>query len=252
MPGMLDGRVAVVTGASSGIGRATAVAFADAGAKVAALGRRQDRLKDLVSEIEASGGDAIALPGDVTDEAEATRLVEEAVAHYGRLDILLNAAGMTQVGRVEGAITADWREVHAVNFWAALYTSRAAIPTMKEQGGGDIVNISSTAGRRAAGPTFGPYSTSKFALTALNEGLRQEVGLAGIRVSIIEPGATNTEISHAIKDSKVREGTRAHLSKDGAMQPEDVAASILFVVSLPGHVNVSQLLVRPTIDVSPM
>ena len=124
---------------------------------------------------------------------------------------------MTQVGKVENANLDDWRYVFELNFWAGLYTARAAIPALKA-GGGDIVNISSTAGRRAVGATFGPYAASKFALTAFNESLRAEVTLAGIRVCIIEPGATATEIHEHIKDEKVREFTRQHVEKDGAMQ----------------------------------
>jgi NADP-dependent 3-hydroxy acid dehydrogenase YdfG len=248
----LEGKTALVTGASSGIGRSTARAFAATGAKVALVARRADRLRKVAEEIEAAGGEALVLQAAVTDEHEAAKTVKDAVRHFGGLDILVNAAGMTQVGRVENANLADWRQVHDVNFWAALYMSRAAIPALKERGGGDIVNISSTAGRRAAGSTFGPYSTSKFALTAFSEGLRTEVGLAGIRVCIIEPGATATEIHEAIKDEKVRQVTREHLMKDGAMQPEDVAAAIVFVVSLPPRVNVSEILIRPTIDVRPL
>ncbi len=174
--------------------------------------------------------------------------MRDAAAHFGGLDILVNAAGMTQVGKVENADLDDWRYVVELNFWASLYTARAAIPALKAAGGGDIVNISSTAGRRAVGATFGPYAASKFALTAFNESLRAEVTLSGIRVSIIEPGATATEIHEHIKDNKVREFTRQHVEKDGAMQPEDVAEAIVFVVSLPRRVNVSQLVIRPSVD----
>jgi len=248
MSGALSGKVALVTGASSGIGRATAVAFAGAGAKVGVVGRRADRLEELVAKIEADGGEALALALDVNDEAAAAKAVEQTLASFGHLDILINAAGMTQVGRVENANIEDWRTVHNINFWAPLFMSKAAIPALKANGG-DIVNISSTAGRRPMGPTFGPYSTSKHALTAFNDGLRQEVGPFGIRVTIIEPGATATEIHEAIKDEKVREGTRARLYEAG-IQPEDVASAILFVVSLPAHVNVSQLMIRPSADLS--
>jgi NADP-dependent 3-hydroxy acid dehydrogenase YdfG len=248
---VLAGKAALVTGASSGIGRSTAVALAAAGVTVALVARRAGRLKEAADQIEAAGGEALVLPAAVTDEDEAAKAVQDAAGHFGGLDILVNAAGMTQTGQVENANLADWRAVHDVNFWAALYTSRAAIPALKVRGG-DIVNISSTAGRRAAGPTFGPYSTSKFALTAFSEGLRTEVGLAGIRVCVIEPGATATEIHKAIKDERVREGIRQHLQKEGAMRPEDVAAAIVFVVSLPPRVNVSEILIRPTIDVRPL
>ena len=247
MDGILSGKTALVTGASSGIGRGTALALAAAGAQVALVARRAGRLDDLAAEIKADGGQALARAADVTDEDDATRAVQDAVGHFGGLDILVNAAGMTQVGKVENANLADWRYVFELNFWAGLYTARAAIPALKA-GGGDIVNVSSTAGRRPVGATFGPYAASKFALTAFNESLRAEVTLAGIRVCIIEPGATATEIHAHIKDEKVRESTRQHIEKDGAMQPEDVAAAIVFVVGLPRRVNVSQLMIRPTID----
>jgi NADP-dependent 3-hydroxy acid dehydrogenase YdfG len=248
MTGILSGKTALITGASSGIGRGAAVALAAAGAQVALVARRADRLHDLAAEIEAAGGKALARPADVTDEREAARAVEDAFGHFGGLDILVNAAGMTQTGKVENGDLADWRYVMELNFWAAFYTSRAAIPALKAGGGGDIVNISSTAGRRAVGATFGPYAASKFALTAFNESLRAEVTLAGIRVCIIEPGATATEVHEHIKDEKVREFTRQHVEKDGAMQPEDVAAAIVFAVSLPPRVNISQLVIRPSVD----
>jgi NADP-dependent 3-hydroxy acid dehydrogenase YdfG len=247
--GILSGKTALVTGASSGIGRSTALALAAAGAHVALVARRAARLDELAVQIKADGGQALARPADVTDEDDATRAVEDAVDHFGGLDILVNAAGMTQVGKVENADLADWRYVFELNFWSGLYTARAAIPALKAKGGGDIVNVSSTAGRRPVGATFGPYAASKFALTAFNESLRAEVTLAGIRVCIIEPGATATEIHAHIKDEKVRESTRQHIEKDGAMQPEDVAAAIVFVVSLPPRVNVSQLMIRPSVDV---
>jgi NADP-dependent 3-hydroxy acid dehydrogenase YdfG len=246
--GVLTGKTALVTGASSGIGRSTALALANAGANVALVARRADRLKDLAAQIEADGGQALARAADVTDEQDATRAVEDAVGHFGGLDILVNAAGMTQTGKVENGDLADWRYVFELNFWAGFYTARAAIPALKAKGGGDIVNISSTAGRRAVGATFGPYAASKFALTAFNESLRAEVTLAGIRVSIIEPGATATEIHEHIKDEKVREFTRNHVEKDGAMLAGDVAAAVVFVVSLPPRVNVSQLVIRPSVD----
>jgi NADP-dependent 3-hydroxy acid dehydrogenase YdfG len=246
--GILSGKTALVTGASSGIGRGAAIALAAAGAQVALVARRADRLLDLATQIEAAGGKALARPADVTDEHDAAQAVADTTGHFGGLDILVNAAGMTQVGKVENGDLDDWRYVMELNFWAAFYTSRAAIPALKAGGGGDIVNISSTAGRRAVGATFGPYAASKFALTAFNESLRAEVTLAGIRVCIIEPGATATEVHEHIKDEKVREFTRQHVEKDGAMQPEDVAAAIVFAVSLPPRVNISQLVIRPSVD----
>jgi NADP-dependent 3-hydroxy acid dehydrogenase YdfG len=240
-----------MTGASSGIGEGAALALAAAGATVAVAARRADRLESLVQRIQSAGGKALALPGDVVDESVAKGIVEQTIKRFGRLDILVNSAGIIQAGGVENAKLDEWRRVLEVNLLATLYTCTAAIGPMRAQGGGDIINISSTAGRRAAAP-FGPYSTSKFGLTGMTEGLRQEVGKYGIRVCIIEPGATTTEVADSITDPNYRTAMQAHVSKDGAMKPEDVADAIVFVASLPRRANVSQLLIRPTIDVAPM
>jgi NADP-dependent 3-hydroxy acid dehydrogenase YdfG len=246
----LKGRVALVTGASSGIGAAAAEALAAAGATVAVAARRADRLDSLVSKIEKAGGQAIALPGDIIDEQVAQGVVTETLRRLGRIDILVNSAGVIDSGGVENADTARYRRVIDINLMASLYTSRAVIGPMRAQGGGDIINISSTAGRRAA-VLFNAYSASKFGLTGMTEALRQEVGRHGIRVCIIEPGATETEVSVGIADPKFRQFISDHVSKEGAMKPEDVAGAILFVVSLPPRANVSQLLIRPTIDTAP-
>ncbi|GAA0319115.1 SDR family oxidoreductase [Sphingomonas oligophenolica] len=251
MPGILSGKVALVTGASSGIGEAAALALAEAGAAVAVSARRAGRLASLVTRITGSGGEAIALPGDVSSEEDATRAVADTVARLGRINILVNSAGIIQAGGVESLSLDEWRRVIDINLMGTLYTCKAAIGPMKAQGSGDIINISSTAGRRAAG-IFGPYSTSKFGLTGLTEGLRQEVGGAGIRVSIVEPGATATEVAGGISDPTMRAAMAQHVAKEGAMQPADIASAIVFIASLPPRVNVSQMLIRPTIDTAPM
>ena len=247
MPRPLAGKTALVTGASSGIGAAAATTLAEAGVTVALAARRKDRLDALVTKIEAAGGKAIALPGDVADEEVAKWVVAETLQRFGRLDILVNSAGIIDSGGLENTDTARWRRVLEINLLASMYTSRAVIGPMKAQGGGDIINISSIAGRRAA-VLFNAYSASKFGLTGMTEALRQEVGRQGIRVCIIEPGATTTEVSKGVMDPTFRKFIHEHVSKEGAMLPEDVAAAILFVVSLPPRANVSQILIRPTID----
>jgi NADP-dependent 3-hydroxy acid dehydrogenase YdfG len=247
----LAGKAALVTGAGSGIGEATALALAASGATVAVSGRRHERLDQVVAQIEAVGGKALALSGDVAVEADATKSVEDVVAQFGRIDILVNSAGVNEAGGVESLTLDQWRRVIDINLYGTLYTCKAAVPHMKAQGAGDIINISSTSGRRAAG-LFGPYSTSKFGVTGLTEGLRQEVGGAGIRVSLIEPGATESEIADSITDPKWRDMIKAHVSKDGAMKASDIADAILFIVGLPRRANVSQILIRPTIDTAAM
>jgi NADP-dependent 3-hydroxy acid dehydrogenase YdfG len=163
----------------------------------------------------------------------------------------VNSAGTIQAGGVENCDTEEWRRTMDLNFFASLYTSAAAFPHMKDQGGGDIIQISSTGGRR---PTshFGSYGASKFALNGMSWGLREEAGKVGIRVCVVEPGATTSEISETMSDPTGREFMREHIRKDGAMKPEDIAAMVLCVVSLPQRANVQELLIRPTIDTAPL
>ena len=249
MAGLLDGRTALVTGASSGIGEATAIALAASGARVAVSARRADRLDHLVRRIAQAGGDALALPGDVSDEGAAIDAVENTLSHFGKLDILVNSAGILQSGGVENADIAAFRRVMDVNLFATLYTCKAAIGPMRSQGSGDIINISSLAGRKVA-TVFNAYSTSKFALNAMTDALRQEVGGYGIRVCILMPGATATEVAEAMADPTYRDAMRAHVNKEGALSPDDVAAAVLLVVTLPRRACISELSIRPTVDTS--
>ena len=250
MPQPLAGKIALITGASSGIGEAAAVALAAAGATVAVAARRADRLHALVARIEAAGGKALALPGDVTDEAVAKAIVAETLETFGRLDILVNSAGVASPGRVENADIAEWRRAMDINMFGTLHTCAAVIGPMRAQGGGDIINISSLASYKS-NPVFNPYAASKFALRAMSDGMRQEVGGFGIRVCVIMPGATTTEVAESIADPNVRDFMRKHVGKEGAMLPEDVAAAVLLAVTLPPRATVSELMIRPTIDTSP-
>jgi NADP-dependent 3-hydroxy acid dehydrogenase YdfG len=247
----LTGKVALVTGASSGIGEGAALALAEAGVLVAVSGRRQDRLDSLVARIETAGGKALALPGDVSVEEQARKSVEDTVAQFGRIDILINSAGVNEHGGIESLPLEQWRRLIDINLMGTIYTSRIAFPIMKAQGAGDIVNISSTAGRRS-GAEFAAYSTSKFGVTGFTEAMRQEGGQAGIRVSIIEPGATATEIADSLTDPKWREAIHQHTHKEGAMETSDIVDAIMLVVQLPRRANVTRILIQPTIDVAPM
>lgn len=243
----LAGKVALVTGASSGIGAGTALALAQAGATVALSARRADRLETLVGQIESIGGKALALPGDMTVEAEALQAVEDTVARLGRIDILINSAGVMQAGKIEGADLDEYRRVFDINLFATLYTCRAAVPHMLRQGGGDIVTISSLAGRKG-GPMTNAYSASKHAVNAMTDAMRQELGDRNIRVSILMPGATATEVGDSISDPNWRKAIQAHVGKEGAVQPSEIGETIAFMLSLPRHVNISEISVRPTID----
>jgi NADP-dependent 3-hydroxy acid dehydrogenase YdfG len=239
----------LVCGASSGIGQATAIALGAAGAAVAVVARRADRLRTTVERIEAAGGQADAFAGDVTVEEFASRAVDETVSRFGRLDILVNSAGIMQAADVEHADTAQWRRMIEVNFLAALYTCHAALRFMRAQGGGYIFNIGSLACRTTT-PVYNSYSTSKFALNAMTDGLRQEVGPHGIRVCMIAPGPTRTEVAENITDEGHRSAIRAYINQDGALQPEDIAATVVFMAGLPPRVNISEVWIRATTDVA--
>jgi NADP-dependent 3-hydroxy acid dehydrogenase YdfG len=243
----LSEKVALVTGASSGIGKAVAIALARSGATVVACARRAGRLDDLVKHIETEGGKALALPGDMAVDAEAISAVQNTVDRLGHIDILINSAGIMQAGGIENVDVEEYRRVFDVNLFATLYTCRAAVPHMLRQGGGDIVNISSLAGRKGA-PQTNAYAASKHAVNAMTDALRQELGDRNIRVSLVMPGATETAVGDSISDPTWRKAIQAHVSKPGAVQPSEIGATIVFMLSMPRHVNISEISVRPTND----
>jgi NADP-dependent 3-hydroxy acid dehydrogenase YdfG len=246
VPQALDGRVAAVTGASSGIGAATARALAGAGAAVALGARRRDRLESLVEEIVGEGGRAVAIEVDVADEAAASAFIAGAKGELGRLDILVNNAGVMLLGPIEGANTDDWRRMIDVNVLGLLYCTHAALPLMREGGGGHIVNVSSTAGRLAAAGA-GVYNFTKYGVTGFSEALRQEALHSDIRVTCVEPGFVDTELQGHNEHPMVIEGTRKMRDQIGeVLQAGDIANAILYAVSQPPHVALNEVLIRPT------
>ncbi len=249
MTGLLSGKVALVTGASSGIGEAAALALAAAGAAVAVSARRADRLAALAARIESAAGAALALPGDMAVEADAKRAVADTVAHFGRIDILINSAGVMQAGGIADIDLDEYRRVIAINLMGTVYTCAAAVPHMKAAGGGDIITISSLAGRKG-GPMTNAYSASKHAVNAMTDAMRQELGGHNIRVCTLMPGATTTEVAGAISDPAWRSMIQAHVRKEGAVDPADIGDAIVFILALPRRANVSEIAIRPTIDTS--
>jgi NADP-dependent 3-hydroxy acid dehydrogenase YdfG len=243
--GKLSGKVALVTGASSGIGSATALALAAEGASVALVGRRFERLQALAQKISDNGGQAISLIADVADETQVQDMLSKTKAQLGRLDILVNNAGVMQLGEVDGAKTEDWRSMININLLGLMYTTHAALPIMKAQGGGHIVNISSTSGRVAMA-NCAVYAATKFGVVAFSEALRQEVHSNKIRVTIVEPGAVSTELGDRIQDDNAREWARTWLESNTPLESEDIAAAIVYAVTQPLRVNVNEILIRPT------
>lgn len=246
MAGKLEGRRAIVTGASSGIGAATARAFASEGATVALGARRADRLAGLAEEIESGGASAHALEVDITDE-EATRgFVASAAEKMGGLDLIVNNAGVMLLGAIEGADSEHWRRMVEVNVLGLMYATDAAMPLIREAGGGNIVNIASTAGR-AAHAGAGAYNLTKFGVVGFSEALRQEALHSGIRVTIVEPGMVDTELQGHNEDPGVVEGIEKMRESldDEPLQAEDIADAILYAVSRPPHVAINEMLIRP-------
>jgi NADP-dependent 3-hydroxy acid dehydrogenase YdfG len=246
MAGPLDGKVAVVTGASSGIGEATALALARAGAAVALGARRKERLDDLAERISSEGGQAYARAVDLTDEGDARAFIEAAHAELGGLHVLVNNAGVMLLGPVAGADTAEWRQMIEINLLGLLWCTHAAYPLMAKGGGGDIVNMSSVAGRRAnAGAAV--YNMTKFGVHAFSEALRQEALHGKVRVTVVAPGFVETELQGHNKNPLVQQGVEKMREQIGdVLKAEDIAAAIAFAVSQPAHVCVNELLVRPT------
>jgi NADP-dependent 3-hydroxy acid dehydrogenase YdfG len=244
--GSLDGRRIAITGGSSGIGAATAELLASEGAAVAVGARREDRLSELVERIGSAGGNAHAIAVDVADEANARAFVEGAAEQLGGLDGLVNNAGVMLLGPIDGADTAQWRQMVDVNLLGLLYCTHAALPILREGGGGDIVNISSVAGRIATAGS-GVYNLTKWGVGAFSEALRQETGWAKIRVTVVEPGFVDTELQGHNEIPYVVEAIDKMREQIGKiLEADDIARAILYAVSQPEHVSVNEVLVRPT------
>jgi NADP-dependent 3-hydroxy acid dehydrogenase YdfG len=243
--GELDGKVAVITGASSGIGEATAIALAGEGAKVALVARRHDRLKELATRIEQDGGDALPIEADITDHGKVEALVGQVAGQFGGLHVLVNNAGLMLLGPVEGADIEDWQRMVEVNVLGLLYCTREALPVMRESGGGHIVNLSSVAGRQA---NFGSavYNMTKWGVTGFSEALRQEALNSGIRVTCVEPGFVDTELQGHNENPAVVEATEKYRESIGeVLEAADIAEAIRWAVCAPRRVNVNEVMVRP-------
>jgi NADP-dependent 3-hydroxy acid dehydrogenase YdfG len=245
MTGKLSGKVAIVTGASSGIGKATALALAAEGAKVAIAARRGDLLEQVASQIEQIGSQALTIVADITDEAQANSIVQKANAEFGRVDILVNNAGIALLGKIANADTSDWRRMIDLNLLGLMYCTHAALPIFQAQKSGHIVNISSVAGRTIR-VGIGVYNVTKWGVNAFSEALRQEVYQDNIRVTIIEPGLVDTEINNHITDQEAKAAIVARKNSLTALQSEDIAGAIIYAVTQPKHVNVNEILIRPT------
>jgi clavulanate-9-aldehyde reducatase len=243
VPGSLDGRKIAITGASSGIGEATAEKLANEGAAVALGARRKDRIDAIAERI---GDSAHAFEVDVSDEGASRGFIESAAEEMGGLDGLVNNAGLMLLGPVQGADIDEWRRMIHVNLLGLLYCTQAALPIMREAGGGYIVNVSSVAGRSAnAGSAV--YNLTKFGVTAFSEALRQEALHSNIRVSVVEPGFVATELQGHNTNPVVQEATEKMREQIGeVLEADDIARAIIYAVSQPPHASVNELLVRPT------
>ncbi|MBT2555276.1 SDR family NAD(P)-dependent oxidoreductase [Arthrobacter sp. ISL-5] len=250
MTAKLSGTVALVTGASSGIGDATARRLAEQGASVAVVARRKDRLDKLVAEIEAAGGTAYAVPADITDRSQADQAVAEVIDRFGRLDILINNAGLMLLGRIVGADVQEWERMISVNQNGLLYMTNAALPHLLAAAKdgprkvADIVNISSHAGRQAWA-NFGVYNMTKFGVNGFTEALRQEVTKKHVRVGVLEPGAVDTElVSH--NNDTIKNELAASDAIPEPLQPGDIADSIALMVTRPRRSSIAELWAMPT------
>ena len=241
----LAGKVALVTGASSGIGEATAIALAEAGAAVAIGARRKDRLDALAAKLGDDGTRVLQLALDVTDERACAAAVARTREELGGLDVLVNNAGVMLLGTIVGADTEDWRRMLSTNVLGLMYMTSAAIEGMVEQGSGDVVNISSVAGRQAR-KGAGVYNASKWAVNAFSESLRQEVTGRGVRIGLVEPGAVATELSSHITQPDAKAASAQMAAGMRTLQSEDIARAVLYLVTQPPHVAVNEVLVRPT------
>ena len=250
MAGKLRGTVALITGASSGIGEATAQLLAAEGAAIAIIARRKDRLGQLAEAITNEGGKALVIETDVTDQAQAQAAVERTVAELGRLDTVVNNAGVMLLGPAVGAPLEEWDQMIKLNVLGVLYIAHAALPHLLSAAQdsprqvADLVNISSVAGRVARNGNA-VYATSKFGVVAFTESLRQELAGRHVRVSVVEPGVVATELQSHMRP-EVREQSMRRFAGVESMQAEDIAEVIHFIVTRPRRMAVNEILVRPS------
>ena len=247
----LSGTAALVTGASSGIGAATARQLAELGACVALVARRRDRLEDVAAEIDKAGGTALVVEADITDRTQAEAAVQQAVARFGRMDALVNNAGLMLLGPVVGADPKEWERMIAINVQGMLYTTHAALPHLLQAADegprrvADIVNISSIAGR-VAWKGYAAYNLTKFGVNGFTEALRQEVTQRHVRVGVLEPGGVATELgSH--NDPQIREEMiDPFYERTEVLAPDDIADGVAYMVTRPRHASVGELWIMPT------
>jgi NADP-dependent 3-hydroxy acid dehydrogenase YdfG len=236
-----EGKVVLVTGASSGIGEAAALALSKAGARVAVGARRADRLADLAGR---ASGEVLTVELDVTQEQSCRAAVTATVERFGGLDVLVNNAGLMLSGPIFGADTSEWTRMVETNLLGSMYMAHAALPHLLERKG-VLVQISSTSGRTASAGG-GVYAATKFGVNAFSEALRKEVTAQGVRVVVIEPGFVATELSSHITDPDMRALARDLMNSMRTLEPDDVAEALLYAAGQPGHVAVNEILLRPT------
>jgi NADP-dependent 3-hydroxy acid dehydrogenase YdfG len=237
-------KVVVITGASSGLGEATARLLSAQGATVVLGARRADRLQSLAKELTANGGKAVAITTDVIRREEVKALVDAAVATYGRVDVMLNNAGLMPQAPLERLKIDEWDRMIDVNIKGVLYGIAAVLPYMKQQKSGHIVNVSSVAGHKV-GPGFAVYAATKHAVRALSEGLRQEVKPYNIRTTVISPGAVATELPNSVTDAAAAERIRKFYA-EVAVPADSFARAVAFALSQPDEVDINEILFRPT------
>jgi len=242
---MIKDKVVIITGASSGIGYATALSLAKEGAKLVVGARRTDRLESLVKAIEENNGEILAQKLDVTKKSDCDDLVNTAIKKWGKVDVLVNNAGLMPLSFVKNLKVDEWDQMIDVNIKGVLYCTAAVLPHMREAKSGHIINISSVAGRIVF-PAGSVYCATKHAVTAFSEGLRQELSPRNnIRVTTIEPGVVSTELTNTITDESLEKFVESS-KKMEALKAEDIASAIIFAINAPNHVSVNEILVRPT------
>lgn len=238
-------KVVLITGASSGIGEGCARLLAEKGARVVLGARRVERLQQLVKEIQAAGGKAIARRLDVTDAADVQAFVDAAMTEYGRVDVLLNNAGVMPLSMIEALKLDEWNQMIDVNIRGVLHGIAAALPIMQKQRSGQIINVASIGAYRVS-PTAAVYCATKYAVRAISDGLRQEVG-EDIRVTLVSPGVVESELAETISDEGAREAMREF--RKVAISPEAIARAVAYAIEQPADVDVSELVIRPTASI---